>query len=298
VYHKLVFVLGIGVLGLVLGSPAVASAGVLQFCPSGNCAASNGENNDLDDLDHHNFYVWKLGGVSLGAGNTVKNATLTFKQMYNWDANANRLFLQLFDTAKTSGGTQLQSGTGTYANGTYTTAVRYLLDETADQGPMSDVFNNSPYTGSSSLPADCNTAPSSQRKDCAEQKLENTLISGSTAETFLTSRAFAALGGTPASSPGEPLGPGWTVTPDGTSGGNQLYTYTYTFTEEQENALQAYIANSGNVAIGLDPDCHFFNNGVMLTLTTGPTIPEPATLGLLGTALLAAVGYRRRFRAT
>jgi hypothetical protein len=278
-------------LGSLLATPSVSSAGVLQYCPSGNCSGS-ADSNDIDDLDHHNAYVWSINTGKLAAGTTVKTATLTFKQLYNWDTAANELYLQLFDAAKTTGGTLLQqSGYST---------VRYVQDSSVDHGPLSNAFVNAPYDNNASLPSNCNsyTLTSTQKTQCAEQKLENQLVAPTTAETYLTERSFAALGYSPTSGEGDPLGAGWTVAADGhDSGGKQLYTYTYTFTEDQENALQSYIANDGKIAIGLDPDCHFYNNGVMLTLTTGPTIPEPASLMLLGSGLFAAAAYRRRQRA-
>ncbi len=70
--------------------------------------------------------------------------------------------------------------------------------------------------------------------------------------------------------------------------------FVYNFNQAQVNALIAYLANDGIFALGLDPDCHFWNNGIKLEIfTQKAAVPEPATLTLLGTGL-AGLYYRRR----
>ncbi len=64
---------------------------------------------------------------------------------------------------------------------------------------------------------------------------------------------------------------------------------TYTFTADELVTLNAYLAD-GRVGLGLDPDCHYYNDGIELTLV----IPEPATVALV--ALVLPMLYRRRVR--
>src|SRR5690349_1366045 len=89
----------------------------------------------------------------------------------------------------------------------------------------------------------------------------NWLVAPGTGDTFLTDQSF-------------------TLTP---------VTWTYTFTAGQLAALRSYISNGGNFALGLDPDCHFFNDGAQLTLNTRPANTPDAgnTLAMLASTVAA-----------
>jgi hypothetical protein len=77
----------------VLCLPSAVRADVLTFTPP---------DPDIDDLDHHKAYTWKISGVNLN-GQTITGAKLTFKNIANWDSNPNRLFVHLLDNARFSG---------------------------------------------------------------------------------------------------------------------------------------------------------------------------------------------------
>src|SRR4030095_2316409 len=63
-------------------------------------------------------------------------------------------------------------------------------------------------------------------------------------------------------------------------------TFVYNFTADQLQILSAYFLSGNNIAFGLDPDCHFWNNGIKFEITTtNDTVPEPTTMALLGTGI-------------
>jgi hypothetical protein len=76
----------------------------------------------------------------------------------------------------------------------------------------------------------------------------NPLIASGTGNTFLFAQSF-------------------TTTPT---------TFVYNFTADQLQILSAYFLSGNNIAFGLDPDCHFWNNGIKFEITTCDFILTPS----------------------
>ena len=235
----------------------VALAGVLVFASSASATTLTYQpaGGALNELDHHDVYMWRIDGINLG-GQSIVSASLKFTNLRNWDSTANTLFLHLFDTAHYSGVATTQdvdSGISPVPGGYIVDAYTYALGSTYAPG----VANLVKYYGSSM----------SDTEKAAINNVGNTFLSAPS---------------------------GLTTTPS---------TYTWNFTSAQLLKLAEYIAQNGDIAIGLDPDCHYFTDSVILSIeTTGGTpkgggaVPEPASMVLLGSGLSALYLRRRRNR--
>jgi PEP-CTERM motif len=87
---------------VVFALPATASADTITFTAPATGANQGSGGASQFTLDHHDAYTWRVGGVNL-AGQSITGATLTIRNISNWDANANRLFIHLLDTARAAG---------------------------------------------------------------------------------------------------------------------------------------------------------------------------------------------------
>ena len=61
--------------------------------------------------------------------------------------------------------------------------------------------------------------------------------------------------------------------------------------------LQQYISNGHDIAFGIDPDCHFFNDGVSFSMNVTPVPEMNALFPLVGLfAAISSTHFLRRRR--
>lgn len=66
------------------------------------------------------------------------------------------------------------------------------------------------------------------------------------------------------------------------------------FNTDQISTLLDYLKD-GNFGLGFDPDCHFYNDGTILTVNTVHT-PIPGAIFLFGSGLIGLVGLRKKLK--
>ncbi len=248
------------------GFAASVSATTFTFRPTDTFG---GDSNvyDLGDLDHTSAYTWGITGTTSGSASyatlkselasgryAISGATLTIANIYNWDARDTNNNLFIHLLDNPK------------------TGVKRVTDDPTDnginQGVLSDYFAGkiagNRVNGKWMAYGYANTSAGAL------------LATGAT--NILLTQYHDADG--PATKPS--------------------FVFAFGSNPSALSTLAQYIANGhtggtgyADFGLGFDPDCHFYNNGVTLTITTRE-VPDPAATVILLALGLAALGRARR----
>lgn len=224
---------------------------------------SGGDRTDFEDLDHSKAYLWAFNWKP-DADELITGATLQFNSIYNHDNYSNWLGVYLISNKPSTGGTTGWSAWSTDVFGTSDLTPDTAVFQKSDSENVAKPFDT--VANKVLVGAYSDTRPGSTTKDSPIFDFAHPALISSVTPTW-----------------------GWNI---------------YDDIALQASALDEFIAWSadGNWALGIDPDCHFYNCGVTLKVTTRriPThneVPEPMSmiLGALGLGLVT--GWKRRRRA-
>lgn len=259
-------------LGLVGTASKASAASVIYSATTTN----------LTNMTHQNAYTWQLEGINLGS-NTITSAVLTFNGFFNWTSASsdptNIMWVDLLDTSTHTGNGTIASMTDDTNSGTL--GINDVLDafRGGNSGTNVSVVGTTPTTG---------------------------LVGSTTNKIYFGSSENTA----DASVSGYGSAPGTLGNNKGLSGvsstgafGTTPVTWSITVTNSTVlAALASYISNGGNIALGLDSDCHFGDTSITFDIYGTPpvgtsAVPEPATMLLVGSGLFAAYRRRRKLSA-
>lgn len=287
---------------------------------------SAGIKSDMMDLEHGYYYGWSIasGGASAlgaelrGGRSEIKSATLEYKNIYNWTYEANDQLNSFLLAAPPPLPGQSQS-VPVVINGVPQGHDLFTYQKVSTKTQTTSGAPTVPagYTQTGSAPAAGGKTTYTFTKISTKTNITGIAPSGYTkvGQTFIPD--MVTLGaGVPLSSDlwqrsdqqsltdvnwgvdsyrikdinNDPANP-WH---DVTGGVKKTTNLTYQLDEDSINALFGY-ALDGSFGIGIDPDCHYFNDGVTFTVVTAP-IPEPETYAMMlaGLGLLGVVARRRK----
>lgn len=298
-----------------------------------NASTYTYDTSSLTSLDHTSAYTWGLT-LDLPADQTITSATLTIKSIYNWNSGPNSLFIDLLNTAAPTQTTQNKVSTSTEVStrvNHYEQRVGYAAlsakgsssttttksESTTISPPKTLIVDASKYQSAKGVVTaykdnsndnvlqdafatpmeiitSSNTKPSPtvttygamQNMGTATRgrSVKVTLLDQQQTDTKVTTTTTSILTDT------------WDATSlTAPSFGTTKSDYVWNFTEGQIKTLLAYLQNGDDFGLSFDPDCHYYDSGIKLTLQTAHVPEVGYSLGMLGFGFLSLLTARNKW---
>jgi len=273
---------------------------------------------DMDDLQHGYYYGWSVDnaqaiqlGKELSEGYKITSAELVFTNIYNWQYKeiGNQLSTYLLSDAPPVPQKQdvpliingITQGTTTYTYTKTTTTTKEGKSPTPPAGyTLSGTITNN--KGKITGYIYTKTTISTKTNSTGVCPQGYTLTSSIFVPKIISMPAGVMIG-SDVWERANPNGadPNWGVGvntlvgqwSDDHGGTPRGFNLVYDFNNELINQLSAD-ASDGSFGFGMDPRCHFFNDGIVFTVETDPPVPEPSTLLFLSVGLAGFCFLKRR----
>lgn len=280
-------------LAATLSTVAVSAAQATTF--TFTSSDGSGTANDMMDLEHGSYYGWSIAGKTVASlanqldqGYFIKSATLTYKNIYNWTKEPNdqlNTFLLSSPPPMPGAGTYtvgLFNSDGSEKGKTYYTytdtkngkSITTTTKQTSSRYKLiSQVFKQDQAT-----------------IDGTGNKLSDNLWSRADQQSLSTINWGNGIDVTRIWDKENDFANPW----HDIDGPATKTDVVYNFDDELISILTTY-AGDGSFGFGIDPDCHYFNDGVTFLVETEQTpVPEPGTLVLLGAGMFGMAVYGKR----